>query len=96
MLTCLQELSVWAGGTNSQQQRQDQAIEQQLQEQPWTELRAGSSSSSASAEARGIMARNLMGAYQELMSLMDAVGTIMVQHNALQVSLGCSTGRVAL
>jgi hypothetical protein len=81
-----QELSVWAGGTNSQQQRQDQALEQQLQEQPWAELRAGGSGSSA--ETRGLMARNLMAAYQELLTLMDAVGTIMVQHSTLQVSLG--------
>lgn len=78
---------MWAGGTNSQQHRQDQALAQQLQEQPWSDLHAGSSSSSSSAETRGLMARNLMAAYQELLTLMDAVNTIMVQHNALQVSL---------
>lgn len=88
-----QELSVWAGGTNNQQQRQDQALEEQLQEQPWAELRTGGSSST-SAEARGLMARNLMAAYQELLTLMDAVGTIMMQHNALQVSLGVSVYEV--
>lgn len=71
-----QELSVWAGGANSTQQQQPQ--------QPWgTDLRAGSSDV-VSAEATGLMARNLMGAYAELRAVLEAVATIMAQHQALK------------
>lgn len=81
-----QELSVWAGGTNTQQQRQQQALAQQQPQQPWGDLRTGSGSV-VSAEATGLLARNLMAAYAELQSVLEAVGTIMMQHQALKV--GC-------
>lgn len=75
-----QELSVWAGGANSTQQPQ------QRQQQPWgPDLRSGSSSDVVSAEATGLMARNLMGAYAELRCVLEAVATIMAQHEALKV-----------
>lgn len=74
--TCVQELSVWAGGASNQQQ-------QPLQAAPWADARAGS----GSAEATGVMARSLMAAYQELQSVMEALGTVMVQHQALKVGV---------
>lgn len=68
-----QELSVWAGGANIQhQQQQQQAVS-------WADPRA------SSAEATGMMARSLMAAYQELQSVMEALSTIMMQHQALKV-----------
>lgn len=83
-----QELSVWAGGANSAQQ-------QQRQQQSWgPDLRSGSSDV-VSAEATGLIARNLMGAYAELRCVLEAVATIMAQHEALKVrdmataSTGC-------
>jgi hypothetical protein len=70
---CVQELSVWAGGANIQhQQQQQQAVS-------CADPRA------SSAEATGMMARSLMAAYQELHSVMEALSTIMMQHQALKV-----------
>lgn len=78
-----QELSVWTGAANMQQQQQQPMPDQQ---QPWAGLQQGRDASSAagSAESAGRMARSLMCAYQELQAVMEAVGTIMMQHQALK------------
>jgi hypothetical protein len=76
VLAAPQELSVWAGSASNQQHQQ----------QPWADARSGSSRSKG-PEATGLVARNLMAAYAELQSVMEAVGTIMMQHQALKVSV---------
>jgi hypothetical protein len=80
VLAAPQELSVWAGSASNQQQRQ--------LKQPCADVRNGSSSLGG-PEATGLVARNLMAAYAELQSVMEAVGTIMKQHQALKVGVGC-------
>lgn len=69
---------MWAGGANSQQQQQQWALDPHA-------AAGGSGGVAASAEATGVMARSLMAGYRELQSVMDAVGTIMLQHQALKV-----------